>query len=158
MATRTSLTPQRIEVFWSRPDRSGGPDACWPWPVPCPGNYGTFVVDGTPRGVHRIAYQIANGEIPEGMVVRHRCDNPPCCNPAHLELGTLHDNARDMVERERHRFGVRHTHAILDDEKVREIRHLHAEGMRPVEIARRFGIKPPSVHNIVRRRIWRHVA
>ena len=53
---------------------------------------------------HRLAWEIANGtSVPEGLVIRHSCDNPPCCNPDHLDVGTDADNARDAIQRGRRR-------------------------------------------------------
>ena len=46
---------------------------------------------------HRVAWELANGPIPDGLLVCHRCDNPPCCNPEHLFLGTKSDNALDQI-------------------------------------------------------------
>lgn len=107
MSTR-STTARRFyltleDALWSRVDRSAGPDQCWPFT----GNTGTGAKPGRPgyggltcRGVHwtshRAAWTLAHGPIPDGMWVLHRCDNPPCCNPAHLFLGTVKDNVRDM--------------------------------------------------------------
>jgi hypothetical protein len=65
--------------------------------------YGQMRVGGVNRTTHRIAWEAAHGPIPEGMVVMHTCDNPPCCNPAHLKLGTPGDNVRDRIERGRGR-------------------------------------------------------
>lgn len=56
-------------------------------------------------GAHRVAYEIANGPIPDDLWVLHSCDNPPCCNPSHLRVGTYKDNVRDRVERDRSKGG-----------------------------------------------------
>lgn len=75
---------------------------CWVWKgTKNRKGYGQISVDGRHERTHRVAYRLTYGEIPEGMVVRHRCDNPPCINPDHLEVGTSADNSRDMVERGR---------------------------------------------------------
>lgn len=92
------------ERFWSKVDRSG--DGCWEWQAKSrsPFGYGVMRIGGTPGrlvGAHRLAWQYTNGPIPEGLCVLHDCDNPPCCNPAHLHLGTKGDNATEKVERGR---------------------------------------------------------
>lgn len=88
-----------------RIDRSGGPGACWPWigKSTHPFGYGLVRVNGKTVTAARRIYEVEVGPIPEGQVVRHRCDNPPCCNPAHLELGSVADNNRDTVARGRRR-------------------------------------------------------
>ena len=62
--------------------------------------YASKAVDGT-HLAHRIMWMLVNGPVPDGMVIRHTCDNPPCVNPLHLLVGSRKDNARDMVERDR---------------------------------------------------------
>lgn len=90
------------ERFWEKVDKSGGPSACWPWTASCSGSgYGTFDVAGASKRAHRVVWEMELGPIPEGMCVMHVCDNPPCCNPAHLRLGTHADNMRDMVAKGR---------------------------------------------------------
>lgn len=86
--------------FWSQIDRSGGPRACWEWQGGKRfDGYGTAVHFGL-QGAHRIAWYYAHGA-PGRKYVLHTCDNPSCCNPSHLYLGTHQDNMRDMVERGR---------------------------------------------------------
>lgn len=89
--------------FWATVIRRG-PDDCWPSiNVQKRSGYGTFKLNGRMYRAHRLAYQLHYGVDPGELYVRHRCDNPPCCNPAHLVLGTAADNARDMSERGRGR-------------------------------------------------------
>src|SRR5690606_32428514 len=71
--------------FWGKVDVRG-PSECWPWKASTwPSGYGQFRMDGRPTGAHRVAYAVTRGDIPAGLHVLHRCDNPPCVNPNHLE-------------------------------------------------------------------------
>lgn len=102
-----NLSPDGVARFWAKVDKSGGPDACWIWTASkVPSGYGSFGVNGRLFGAHRIAWVLENGQIPHdgsyhGMCVCHKCDNPACCNPAHLFLGTNMDNARDREKKGR---------------------------------------------------------
>lgn len=93
------------ERFWEKVDRRS-PDECWPWlgRARTSFGYGAFAI-GRDRAnrAHRIAWELTNGPVPVGLSALHRCDNPPCCNPAHLFLGTQADNIADMVAKGRHR-------------------------------------------------------
>jgi hypothetical protein len=89
--------------FWARIDTSD-PNGCWPWKGPFnSGGYGHFQEGrrGPMTRAHRRAYQLAKGPIPDGLLVCHTCDNPPCCNPAHLWLGTSADNKKDAISKGR---------------------------------------------------------
>lgn len=78
---------------------------CWEWKGACnPSGYGKLTAKrlGIVGGlVHRLMHELRKGSIPDGQIVRHTCDNPPCCNPDHLLAGTKRDNAQDMMERGR---------------------------------------------------------
>lgn len=75
---------------------------CWIWiPPMSKRGYGQLKADGKVWRVHRLSYELYVGAIPNGLVVRHRCDTPSCVNPDHLILGTQADNMRDMAERGR---------------------------------------------------------
>jgi hypothetical protein len=77
-------------------------DACWEYKgAKNPSGYGMFSLDGSPWPAHRLAYALEYGEVPAGAVVMHACDNPPCCNPRHLRLGTQLENMRDAIQKGR---------------------------------------------------------
>lgn len=92
--------------LWSKVDRSGGPAACWPYiGARMHNGYGWMGLGGRSdgnTGAHRVAWTVTYGPIADGLYVLHRCDNRPCCNPAHLWLGTQGDNLRDMAAKGRH--------------------------------------------------------
>ncbi len=95
-----------ITRFWKYVDRSGGPDACWPWTgSKHPKGYGQLMtfIDGKKILLrsHRIAYELRNAHDPGNLQVCHRCDNPSCCNPEHLFLGTGKENQDDCSQKGR---------------------------------------------------------
>lgn len=95
--------------FWSKVDVTVDSRECWLWKGTKTGNgYGNFSVQEISAKVpaHRVSYWMATGEYPEaGQVVRHKCDNPLCVNPRHLEIGSQSDNMLDMVSRGRRKYG-----------------------------------------------------
>lgn len=111
----------------------------------------------------RAAYLEHFGEIAAGLVVCHRCDNPICCNPAHLFAATQAENLADCRAKGRARGQYeagtahpRHT-AKLTDDMVREARALYAAGVRQTEIGRRFGIHSSVISRAIRGQCWGHV-
>lgn len=89
------------EDFWTHV-AIGQPEECWPWDRAKTGaGYGMLRLDGTNRYAHRTAYELVRGPIPRGAHILHSCDNPPCCNPAHLSIGSRSDNMRDCVAKGR---------------------------------------------------------
>lgn len=89
------------ERLWARVERRG-PGECWEWTAHrLPKGYGVF---GPGVVAHRVAWEVAHGPIPDGLHVLHTCDNPPCCNPGHLRLGTPQDNVDDMMRKGRSRW------------------------------------------------------
>ncbi len=79
-------------------------NGCWEWNAGCfSDGYGAFSYQRKTQKAHRISYLLFVGMIPKGKMVLHRCDNPPCVNPAHLFIGTAKDNAHDAIQKGRHR-------------------------------------------------------
>jgi hypothetical protein len=76
---------------------------CWEWAgAKHRFGYGMLRINGAAVTAHRTSWTVFNGDIPDGMSVLHRCDNPCCCNPEHLFLGTHADNMADMTAKGRH--------------------------------------------------------
>jgi len=147
------LAPSFIEKLWAGVDRRG-PDECWPWkrgrtgkhgPRETRGGYGQIRFDGKMRYTHIAVRAITDQQaVPDGMVVRHTCNNPPCCNPAHLVIGTVRENLQDAIDAGTARLshpGETHPRAKLSDADVDRIRAEYpnrSDGVR--SMAKRYGI------------------
>ena len=107
----TKMRATEVERFWARVDRKG-PSDCWEWTgAKLPKGYGQCNWRGQTTQTHRLAYALSNPQnIPGARLVLHTCDNPPCCNPQHLWLGTAKDNTADMMSKGRQKFISRRTH------------------------------------------------
>lgn len=97
--------------------------------------------------------------IPDGMVVRHKCDNPRCINKEHLELGTRSQNAQDSIKRGRFKYppihrGANHPASKIDDDIVRYMRR---SGKNGYQLAREFSLNPTTVYDIINRKTWSHI-
>ena len=136
--------------LWAQIDR-GTPSECWPWGGHRSSGYGVICR----KKAHRVVYEVMYGPIPPGLNVLHRCDNPPCCNPAHLFLGTQAANVRDMIAKGRDRkcHGERHRCAKLSAADVAALRAA-AKVERTSKLAAQFGISPGHVRKIVRGANW----
>ena len=131
------------------------PAKCWEWQsVRNHRGYGKFWLNGRTDLAHRVSYQISNGEIPAGLLIRHTCDNPPCVNPAHLLTGTVKENAEDAVERGKYRRGSENGRAKLTPDQVSEIKKSWAGGETQTSIARRFGVSKSAIQWILNGRNW----
>lgn len=106
---------------------------------------------------HRISFSSLVGEIPQGMLVLHRCDNPACINPAHLFLGTNLDNNKDRDNKGRTHKGESHRRAKLTVEKILSIRSRHLSGESMESIAEDFNVCGTTIGKIIRKERWKHV-
>ena len=138
------MDQEHIDRFWSRVDRSGD---CWEWRGTRFANgYGAFWDGRKTRKAHRIMYELVHGPL-DDKLVRHSCDNPPCCNPAHLLKGTHADN-----------MGERNPNAKLDWAKVRRIRQVYANSCTTMTkrlLAAEYGVTTTAITKIVRGDLWR---
>lgn len=154
------LSDRDIRRFWSHVDIRGD-DECWPWiACRCKAGYGLFyVASHSVRVAHRVSVSIHTGAYPIGVLVCHKCDNPPCCNPLHLFLGTARDNTQDMFKKGRN-FVVRgemHPGSKLTELDVVAIRKFHASGVSSTQIARMgFPVTSRSIRRICRGDRWMH--
>ena len=135
--------------------KSGEKTECWLWQAgKDKDGYGVF---GKSLKAHRVYYEIMFGEIPFGMKVCHKCDNPSCVNPYHLFLGTQNDNIQDMVKKNRQNKGTEVNCAKLNEIKVIYIRMLNELGWTQIKIAKEFNVSFQLISLIVNRKIWKHV-
>jgi hypothetical protein len=147
--------------FWLKVQQC---DGCWEWSGSRDRNgYGRISsgpAPATPLLTHRVSWELHYGPIPEGIGVLHRCDNPPCVNPAHLFPGTPADNNRDKDAKGRANTpnGRRCRTARLTEADIVEIRRLYAiDSLSQFELGRRFGVSQSNISAIVLGKTWKHV-
>jgi hypothetical protein len=141
------------ERFWEKVDRRG-PSDCWNWTASTDtGGYGIIGRKGV-KGMalaHRIAWEFAYGAAGEGMCVLHHCDNPKCCNPYHLWLGSRADNNRDKVQKGRQVKGRTNGRTKLTEEQVISIRE---DPRSERELGRIYGVQHTAIGMIRRGESW----
>lgn len=144
-------TPE--ERFW-RYIKKGGKDECWEWVgSKINGGYGNIRIFNKMIVSHRFSYELHKGKIPEGLLVCHSCDNPPCCNPKHLWLGTAKDNAVDMIKK-----GRGHNSSKLSEHQVLEIRKLYKEKKElQKNLAKKYLCAVSTVSEIVNKKYWKNI-
>ena len=149
--------------FWSLVSTSAA-DGCWPWGGPKnTWGYGDVFFRGRRSNASRVAAILSHGEIPAGFVVCHVCDNPACCRPSHLFIGTQAENVADCVTKGRWvaRAGIEHPRpsAKLTPEQVIEAREAYFVAKETqTAIARRFGVHSATISRAVRGELWPQAA
>ena len=145
--------------FWGKVEVRG-PDECWEWKAFLNNDgYGHFHLGKHGNGMFRsprVAFFLATGIDPAEMHVLHRCDNPPCCNPDHLSLGTDGDNSADRDKKKRRKppSGSLNGFSKLTESDVLYIRSC-GDSLR--KTAKKFGLDYTTVSDIRRRKSWRHI-
>lgn len=142
--------------FWAKVDKS---QECWEWTASKHfSGYGEIGYLGKKHKAHRISWMIHHGEIPEGLYVLHKCDNPACVNPDHLFLGTHNDNMADKMQKGRCSAlkGESNGESRLTEQQVKEIRALYPS-FNQIKIGKMFNVSNTTISKIVRRESWRHI-
>lgn len=159
----SQYTPKDIERFWSKVDILSDSDVCWNWRLSCTDSgYGQIRFHGPKQMAHRTAWEMTYGDIPAGLLVCHHCDNPRCCNPNHLFLGTAKDNAQDMVKKGRNAHnlpkdnrGENNGRHKLTLEQAQEICERWARGIESYRVlAQAYGVSKSTIAHVVRRDSW----
>lgn len=130
---------------------------CWLWGGSANDRgYSQITVNGKPKYVHRISYEIHVGQIPDGLFVCHKCDVSACVNPDHLFLGTPKDNVDDMIQKGRKvvQIGEECSRAKLTEEEVLQI--LDDARSNP-EIAKDYNVVPHTISDIKLGKTWKHI-
>ena len=127
---------------------------CWVWQRGRTGDgYGALTRNYKTLAAHVVSYEEHVGSVPEGFHVHHRCENPPCVNPAHLEALSPKGHAKTK----NFARGERNNKAILTDETARQVRDLADQGWFQQDIADAFGVTQTVVSAIKLRKTWRHL-
>lgn len=145
--------------FWNKVCKSGK-DSCWPWKGAREFlGYGRFQSGGKRWKAHRYAYFLTHGPIKDGKCVCHHCDNPPCCNPDHLFLGTHQDNMADMFRKNRRKTPRGEDSAThkLTESTVKEILKDRRSGMSQPALSRKYSIPEPTIAHITQGTNWAHL-
>lgn len=155
------ITPE-VENRFRQSYRKCSENECWEWLLSVNHDgYGRLKIGRRVERAHRVSYVLHRGQIPEGMLVCHRCDNPRCVNPKHLFLGTPKDNMADMVRKGRafrhDQRGERNHGATLSRRDACLAIELIAKGMSNTAIAERLGVAHSSISSIRRGKTWREL-
>ena len=152
------LPPITVAVFWSKVSVPASRSDCWEWhsTVNSQG-YGRININRKWIAAHRLSYELVNGPIEDGLIIRHRCHNRLCCNPNHLEKGTSKDNALDAIEAGRFARGSINGNSKLTDDLVRYIRR-NPDRLKGRDLADKLGLSPATISGVKNGRVWKHVA
>ena len=149
-----------VQRFWKYVHR-GQDHQCWNWvgSKAVRGGYGQLSSKGLLLKAHRLSWEIHLGAIPEGMMIRHLCHNPSCCNPIHLLPGTAKDNHLDMQKAGRMSVPETRRGEDFHDNKLTKsnVLDIYASQDRGVDLANKYGVSKSMISRIRRGRAWRSV-
>ncbi len=147
--------------FWDKVDLRANIELCWVWMgSKTSQGYGHFKFNGKTEKAQRVSYHISSKTKLGNLQVLHKCDNPSCCNPNHLFLGTNADNVKDKMKKGRHRYAIGSNSYLskIKEADVLEIRRLYKEEHKgSTEISKLYSIKVAAVSHIIHNRTWKHL-
>lgn len=151
------LSKDELNFFWSQ-IQMGKSNECWIWiGYKNSENYGVIKINGLDYRANRVSWTIQNGKIPDGKLICHTCDNPPCCNPNHLKAETQKWNMQDRESKGRSNRATceRHWNAKMTRDKVISIREKYATGkFLQREIGEEYGVSSKLISSIISRHRW----
>jgi len=131
---------------------------CWIWQrAIIKDGYGQLYLGERALRAHRASYATYNGDVPDGFCVLHNCDNPVCCNPSHLSIGTVDENVQDRVRKRRGAIGTKINTAKLSEDDIPKIIQLRESGKTLKEVGDMFGVSLSLIWSISKKEIWKHV-
>jgi len=151
-----SFPAKDVARFWAGVGKAG-PNDCWPWKrkARTRWGYGVIYMGGKYRNTHRVAFMLKGNAIPARRFVCHRCDNPPCCNPKHLFLGTHRVNQNDMARKDRSCHGTRNGRARLTEKRAMRLRLDYDTGQYSIQdVADLYGISKATAFEVIRGWTW----
>jgi hypothetical protein len=149
--------------FWNKVNNPGKIDECWEWLGGKQNTgYGIFYFNSILQLTHRYSYEYYNGIIKNKLFVLHKCDNPPCLNPNHLELGTQTDNMKDMSLKNRKAIlrGSDASNSLLLDQDILDIFKKIDDGLynNIEEICFDYHVQYHVIAAIFDRKSWMHMS
>ncbi len=154
-----NFSPEEIEKFNKKTVKGQNEDDCWGWLGAKGSNgYSIFKIKYERFRAGRVSYFLENGIDPKEFDVCHTCDNPICCNPGHLFLGTRTENMQDAANKNRTTKGSKNKRAKLTEKDIPIIIDLHKnKKINQYKLAKMYGVNQPTINRVVNRVLWGHV-
>lgn len=155
-ATDEEKRARMIASFEEKVIRQKG---CWRWKDSLDKNGYAYIYAGKNKHykAHRLSYEMYKGDIPQGFLVCHSCDNPTCTNPEHLWLGSIKENSEDSVKKGRSCHGESRPLAKLKDSDIPEIRKMLSLGVTKAFLSRKYGVSFMAISLVGQGKTWKHV-